>query len=420
MNVHLRGVGLNFVHALASAAVYVAALSGTAARANNSAHAMAVSGLAGHAVLACATSGPQPGVLAKFNTGNGLPTEGYAYCGLAGGIDDNSSATGVSAAHVDLVYSGNSFNKGLHKQTSDATADFGVLKASSSGSYTGDPGGGFLFAQGEGGAVSTDTLPTPGASYMELGLTIHGSASVAKTSQVIILFNYQINSGQTFTIFHADLTGDTASVRGLDRGARLCRPPRLYRRGWQRFRQRSGLHVPDRAPFEPDLRSDPRPLCRQLSLAAQQGDLANTYSLTKSASAVSRPSTRADILSTLAASPARRDASTTRRACIPPWPPPKRSSTWAMTLTGFAGLGWSRSPAEAQAHGQPNRARGATSLCDGATDLSGDGAAGPCVRLLARWTCGAWSEALAWACVCQDVIYRYYQLGDFEEIERWI
>jgi len=222
MRICSRASGLNSILALTGAAICVAALSG-AARAQTSAHAMVVSGQAGHAgggAFDCATSGPQPDMLARFGTGNGLPTEGYAYCGLAGGIVDNSSATGVSAAHVDLGPSGNPFNKGVHLQTSDATADFGVLKASSSGSYTGEPGGGFEYAQGEDAAVSRDTLPTPtGASSIQFGFTIDGSASVAKTSQVLTLFNYQINSGPIFTIFSANLLGDTASVRGLDGSA---------------------------------------------------------------------------------------------------------------------------------------------------------------------------------------------------------
>ena len=68
--------------------------------------------------------------------------------------------------------------------------------------------------------MSTDTLPTPtGASFIQLGFTIDGSASVARTSQVLALFNYQINSGPIFTIFAANLLGDTSSVRGLNGGA---------------------------------------------------------------------------------------------------------------------------------------------------------------------------------------------------------
>ena len=214
--------GFNFIFALTGAAACLAGLSGAAAGAQTSAHAMIVSGQAGHpggGVFDCATSGPSR-TCSHGSTGNGLPTEGYAYCGLAGGIIDNSSATGVSAAHVDLGSSGHLFNNGVHLQTSDAAADFGILKASSSGSFTGDPGGGFEYAQGEGAAVSTDTLPTPaGASSIQLGFTIDGSASVARTSQVLALFNYQINSGPIFTIFAANLLGDTSSVRGLDGGS---------------------------------------------------------------------------------------------------------------------------------------------------------------------------------------------------------
>jgi hypothetical protein len=219
MNVRSKSAGLNCIVVLGSAAGFVAALSGTAARAGTSAHAMVVSGQAGHAgggAFDCATSGPQPNMLARFGTGNGLPTEGYAYCGLAGGIVDNSSATGVSAAHVDLGSSGNSFNNGLHLQKSDATADFGVLKASSSGSYTGDPGFGFGYTEGEGAAVSTDTLPTPTGKFVQFGFTIDGSASAAKSSQAQTFFNYQINSGPIFTIFVANVLGDSSSVRGLD------------------------------------------------------------------------------------------------------------------------------------------------------------------------------------------------------------
>ena len=71
-------------HALGTIAICIAALSCTAARAGTSAHAMVVSGQAGHAgggAFDCATSGPQPGVLARFGTSNSLPTEGYPIVG---------------------------------------------------------------------------------------------------------------------------------------------------------------------------------------------------------------------------------------------------------------------------------------------------------------------------------------------------
>jgi hypothetical protein len=144
----------------------------------------------------------------------GLPTEGYAYCGLSGSIDDNSNPGGISSAHQALT---NSFSNGVHNQTADAVADFGVLKTSSKGSYTGDAIGGFAYHDGEAAAYSTDTLPTPtNAKFVQFGITVDGSASVATTSQILSLLAYQINSGPIFTIFAANLVGTSASVRGLN------------------------------------------------------------------------------------------------------------------------------------------------------------------------------------------------------------
>ena len=186
--------------------------------ASTSAHAMIVSGLAGHpggGTFDCATSGPQPMSQKYFGSASvGLPTEGYAYCHLAGGIDDTSSASGISTAHEALT---NSFSNGTHIQTADAVADFGVLKTSSNGSYTGDAIGGFAYHDGEAAAYSTDTLQAPGgASFVQFGFTIDGAASVANNSQILSQFAYQIDSGPIFTIFSANLLGTTGSVRGLD------------------------------------------------------------------------------------------------------------------------------------------------------------------------------------------------------------
>ncbi len=202
---------------LVSSVLLAAAVSGGAAQAQStSAHAMIVSGVAGHpggGVFDCSTSGPQAGVSARFNTGIGLPTEGYSYCGLAGGIKDTGSAAGISTAHQDLT---NSFSNGTHLQTADATADFGILKVASTGSYGGDAIGGFAFHAGEGAAVSTDTLPTPG-KFVQLGFTIDGSANIAGNSQSLTIFNYQVNSGPIYSIFVSNVIGyGTTTVRGFD------------------------------------------------------------------------------------------------------------------------------------------------------------------------------------------------------------
>src|ERR1700750_913181 len=77
-----------------------------AAQAPTSSHAMTVSGHAhgGSGPFGCATSGPQAGAQAFFGTGIGLPTEGYGGCSLAGGIQDVSTPSGVTAiSHQDVT-----------------------------------------------------------------------------------------------------------------------------------------------------------------------------------------------------------------------------------------------------------------------------------------------------------------------------
>ena len=165
----------------------------TGARATSTvAHAMVVSGSAGHpggGEFHCATSGPQPMEEQYFGSASvGLPTEGYVYCNLAGGIQDTSNAHGISTASESVT---NAFATGLHTQTATATADFGVLKAASNGSFTGSPYHGNEFHAGEAAAYSTDTLPVPtGAAFVQFGLHIDGSASVAGSSQTLTILDY--------------------------------------------------------------------------------------------------------------------------------------------------------------------------------------------------------------------------------------
>ena len=185
---------------------------------STTAHAMIVSGYAQHpggSQFACATSGPQAMEQKYFGSASvGLPTEGYSYCHLAGGIQNTSNAAGLSTASESVS---NAFSHGLHTQTSSATADFGVLKAKSTGSYTGDATGGFAYADGEAAAFSTDTLPTPaGAAFVQFGLGIDGSASTTGNSQILSILDYQINNGPIYGTFTADLVGDYNSVAGLN------------------------------------------------------------------------------------------------------------------------------------------------------------------------------------------------------------
>lgn len=193
---------------------------GTSANATSTtAHAMVVSGSAQHpggGEFDCLTSGPQPLEQRYFGSASvGLPTEGYAYCNLAGGIQDTSNSHGISTANESVTHA---FAAGIHAQTATATADFGVLKAASNGSFTGSPYYGNEFHAGEAAAYSTDTLPVPtGAAFVQFGLSIDGSASVTGTSQVLTILDYQIGNGPIYGAFEANLPGDNnlATARGL-------------------------------------------------------------------------------------------------------------------------------------------------------------------------------------------------------------
>lgn len=199
----------------------LAAISGGAAQATStSAHAMIVSGVAEHpggGSFDCATSGPQPKEQKFFGSASvGLPIEGYAYCNLAGGIDNVTNPNGISSAHQAVTHG---FSNGVHDQKADAVADYGVLKVSSSGSYTGDAIGGFSYHDGQAAAYSTDTLPTPAnGKFFQFDMTIDGSASVVRTSQILSLLAYQVNDGPIFSMFVTNILGNggIASVSGMD------------------------------------------------------------------------------------------------------------------------------------------------------------------------------------------------------------
>lgn len=211
-------VSVSVVKAALVPAALLLSLATSAHATSTSAHAMIVSGHAGHiggGQFACATSGPQPMEQKYFGSASvGLPLEGYAYCGLAGGIQDTSNPSGVSTASQSVS---NVYSHGVHNQTAAATADFGVLKAKSSGSYTGDDIGGFAYHDGEAAAFSTDTLPTPaGAAFVQFGLSIDGSATITGNSQILSILDYQINNGPIYGAFYADLVGTYASVAGLN------------------------------------------------------------------------------------------------------------------------------------------------------------------------------------------------------------
>jgi len=86
-------------------------------------HAMVVAGQAfgGVGPFGCATSGPQARESGFFNTGVGLPTEGYASCHLAGGIANDSHTFGPSFSDEAVT---SAFNGGSATLSAKARADF--------------------------------------------------------------------------------------------------------------------------------------------------------------------------------------------------------------------------------------------------------------------------------------------------------
>ncbi|WPB55210.1 PEP-CTERM sorting domain-containing protein [Xylophilus sp. GOD-11R] len=204
--------------ALCSLAVLATWAAGSAQAASTAAHALTISGVAGHpggGIFDCATSGPSAQTLKYFGSASvGVPTEGYSYCGLKGGVQDTTSSTGPSVAHQDVT---NAFSNGTHTHTSDAVADFGVLKTSSRGSYGGNAIGGSAYHAGEAAAYSFETLPTPtNAVFVSFGIAVHGTATASTNSQVITILDYQVNSGPIYSMFSANLRGGgSASVRAI-------------------------------------------------------------------------------------------------------------------------------------------------------------------------------------------------------------
>lgn len=198
-------------NSLALAGVALAIACPSVAHAQASAHAMVVAGHAGHiggGTFDCATSGPMPRELAFFNRGIGLPTEGYSYCGLAGGIQDLTGATRSGLAHQDVTWA---FNKGVAVLSASAEAEIGVLGVKASGANTATSSGGFDYAAAEGAAYFSDsvTYDGDGTQLIRFTFAFDGSAQVTGTGgQAVTLFNYKIGNDPIYAGISAGVSGE--------------------------------------------------------------------------------------------------------------------------------------------------------------------------------------------------------------------
>ena len=184
------------------------------AAAGNATHAMVVSGQAfGTGTFACATSGPQARELAFFNSGIPLPSEGYAACHLAGGIDNQSSTTGGVNSFQAV---NGSFNGGISNLQAAARASQTSLGVTSKGLYTGSSDA-FTYRFAEAAAYTSDSIPLPGsgAGTIQLGFTIDGSSSSVGSSQTLVFLNYQFGAGPIYNVFVGETGPNNRAVNPL-------------------------------------------------------------------------------------------------------------------------------------------------------------------------------------------------------------
>jgi hypothetical protein len=204
------------IRAIFKAVLLASAVVATASAAHaqsTSAHAMVVGGHAqgSGGPFACATSGPQAQEAHFFNTGIPLPTEGYAGCGLSGGIQNTTSATGPSMAQQAVIAA---VNGGSTNLSANAKAGFDGLHVKSNATSTAGFTDAFTYAASEAAAYSTDTLNQAGsgAGFIYLGFSIDGSVTSVGNGQTQTFLDYQIGSGSIFTTFSAQTVDGTSTI----------------------------------------------------------------------------------------------------------------------------------------------------------------------------------------------------------------
>ncbi|RZL40718.1 MAG: hypothetical protein EOP35_00060 [Rubrivivax sp.] len=174
---------------LATAAAVCTAATAPALAARLETYAGGVGGLAkGSVDSGCYTSGT-PAELAPFFRGGSFPAGGIAACGLTGGLDQDSGASGTvtstfSIAPVKLGIPASS--AGWYSGEADARASYGALGVAAQGRFAGGVanGGPGTYDNTVAAAKFTDTLTATGAAmapgsagFVRYAFELHGSAS---------------------------------------------------------------------------------------------------------------------------------------------------------------------------------------------------------------------------------------------------
>lgn len=198
----------------------VAGTTATQATAQTDAHAMVVAGLANHpggGLFDCATSGPQSRERAVFGTGVGLPTEGYSYCNLAGGISDvgGQLTSGTAYQSGTTGFPGSS---GIASLTATASAAINELHVSANGTNSAKSYSGGYYAGAEAAAYSSDkvTFDGTGQQLMRFEFALDGTMTQLGTSEGLLQFVYKIGSNPIYGGLYGHMRGlDTVSMTGL-------------------------------------------------------------------------------------------------------------------------------------------------------------------------------------------------------------
>ncbi|MBL8770732.1 MAG: PEPxxWA-CTERM sorting domain-containing protein [Phenylobacterium sp.] len=192
-------------------AAALAALLGAQAQAATQVHALTISGQAqgGAPPFGCATVGPSPFIRDFFGGGVGVPTEGHAGCGLAGGIQQAGKASGLSLASSSVV--GNAYNGGVNNASAQAKAEEGSLGVSASESFTNGTKDAATYFAAEAGAIWSDLLtpgmPGAGMGEIQFGFTIDGAmAFTGSGGELFTRLMYQVADERAiYTAFTAEL-----------------------------------------------------------------------------------------------------------------------------------------------------------------------------------------------------------------------
>lgn len=169
--------------------------------------AMSVGGESTGPLGTCTTFIAPAPINAFFGGGMGLPIGGLAACGVAGGFDDATALHGPLAVSYPLT---STWRNGSFSGTADATADYGVFRASAHSTFTGSRGSLTVDAsESFGRANDALTITSPGVPNGQSGtfrivFTVIGGLSTTANGTADVELAYQYGPS-IYTMFRSQV-----------------------------------------------------------------------------------------------------------------------------------------------------------------------------------------------------------------------